>query len=79
MAKFQAKVLIGFAKAKEDTITFLVKKNLWNTLKQLLQIFEELITPFFHKQSIFDPHPENCLSLLTSGLTNFYCLNIQTF
>ena len=47
--------------------------------------------PFFYKQSIFDPRPENCLSfskelpqkivyqLSSRWSINFYCLNIQAF
>ena len=46
---------------------------------------------FFYKQSIFDPHPQNCLSfskkspqkivqqLFSRWSVNFYCLNIQIF
>ena len=46
---------------------------------------------FFNKQSIFDPHPEKCLSfskkspqkivwqLFSRWSINFYCLNIQAF
>ena len=48
-------------------------------------------TPFFCKQSVFDPCPENCLSFseklpqeivyqfFGKWSTKFYCLNIQTF
>ena len=48
-------------------------------------------TPFFYKQSIIEPRPENCLSfskksplkivqqMFSRWSINFYCLNIQTF
>ena len=52
--------------------------------------FVTLNTPFFYKQFIFDPRPENYLSfsrkspqkivsqLFRRRSINFYCLNIQT-
>ena len=40
--------------AKESTNKSLVRFNVCYDLKR--------ITPFFYKQSIFDPCPENCLS-----------------
>ena len=39
------------------TRTSKMKKNHWNDSKNTFSI-----TPFFCKQSIFDPSPENCLS-----------------
>ena len=53
-------------------------KSFWNAVKPFVSN-----TPFFYKQSIFDPSPENCLSfsfqLLSRWSINFDCLNIQTF
>ena len=30
--------------------------------KMIVKVSQKMITSFFYKQSIFDPHPENCLS-----------------
>ena len=37
--------------------------SIMNSIFPMEKLFENNSTPFFYKQSIFDPHPNNCLKL----------------
>ena len=75
------------------TTQVITRMAAWLLLTFFLCLHNQLssIHIFLNKQSIFDPHPENCLSfseksppkivyqLFSRWSINFYCLNDQTF